>query len=40
MDNYVVSARKYRPTNFDQVIGQDHITTTLKNSIKNNKVAQ
>ena len=40
MDNYVVSARKYRPTNFDDVIGQDHITTTLKNSIKNNKVAQ
>ena len=40
MDNYVVSARKYRPTNFDDVIGQDHVTTTLKNAIQNKKVAQ
>ena len=40
MDNYVVSARKYRPTSFDDVIGQDHVTTTLKNAIKNKKVAQ
>ena len=40
MDNYVVSARKYRPTNFDDVIGQDHVTTTLKNAIENKKVAQ
>ena len=40
MDNYVVSARKYRPTSFDDVIGQDHVTTTLKNAIENKKVAQ
>ena len=40
MDNYVVSARKYRPTSFDDVIGQDHVTTTLKNAIQNKKVAQ
>jgi len=40
MDNYVVSARKYRPTNFDDVIGQDHVTTTLKNAIQNKKIAQ
>ena len=40
MDNYVVSARKYRPTSFDQVIGQDHITTTLINAIESNQVAQ
>ena len=40
MEKYVVSARKYRPTKFDDVIGQNHVTTTLKNAIKNNKVAQ
>ena len=40
MDNYVVSARKYRPTSFNDVIGQDHVTTTLKNAIENKKVAQ
>ncbi|MFH2140967.1 MAG: DNA polymerase III subunit gamma/tau [Bacteroidota bacterium] len=34
MDNFIVSARKYRPDNFDTVVGQDSITTTLKNSIK------
>lgn len=39
-DNFVVSARKYRPQAFDEVVGQDHITTTLKNAIANNKVAQ
>ena len=40
MEKYVVSARKYRPTKFEEVIGQEHVTTTLKNAIKNNKVAQ
>lgn len=40
MENFVVSARKYRPTGFDQVVGQEHITTTLKNAIDNNKLAQ
>ncbi len=40
MDQYVVSARKYRPTGFDEVVGQEHITTTLKNAIENNHLAQ
>jgi DNA polymerase-3 subunit gamma/tau len=40
MDNFVVSARKYRPTGFDEVVGQEHITTTLKNAIESNKLAQ
>lgn len=40
MENFVVSARKYRPTLFDSVVGQGHITTTLKNAIKNNHLAQ
>lgn len=40
MDNFVVSARKYRPLGFDEVVGQDHITTTLKNAIDSNKLAQ
>jgi DNA polymerase-3 subunit gamma/tau len=40
MDNFVVSARKYRPTGFDEVVGQEHITTTLKNAIDSNKLAQ
>jgi len=39
MDNFVVSARKYRPQTFDTVIGQEHITTTLKNAIKNHQLA-
>ncbi len=39
MENFVVSARKYRPKNFDAVIGQSHITTTLKNAIKNKQLA-
>lgn len=38
-DNYIVSARKYRPQTFDTVVGQGHITTTLKNAIKNNHLA-
>jgi DNA polymerase-3 subunit gamma/tau len=40
MDNFVVSARKYRPLGFGEVVGQEHITTTLKNAIDNNKLAQ
>jgi DNA polymerase III subunit gamma/tau len=40
MENFVVSARKYRPLGFEEVVGQEHITTTLKNAIDNNKVAQ
>lgn len=40
MESFVVSARKYRPTGFDEVVGQEHITTTLKNAIDNNKLAQ
>lgn len=40
MDNFVVSARKYRPITFKQVVGQESITSTLKNAIKNNHLAQ
>ncbi|TAF45334.1 MAG: DNA polymerase III subunit gamma/tau [Sphingobacteriales bacterium] len=40
MDNFIVSARKYRPITFDSVVGQLHITNTLKNAIKNNQLAQ
>ncbi|WP_207435192.1 DNA polymerase III subunit gamma/tau [Sabulibacter ruber] len=40
MENFVVSARKYRPTTFDSVVGQHHITTTLKNAISSNHLAQ
>jgi DNA polymerase-3 subunit gamma/tau len=40
MENFVVSARKYRPSTFDSVVGQRHITTTLKNAITNNHLAQ
>lgn len=40
MENFVVSARKYRPATFDTVVGQQSITTTLKNAIKNNHLAQ
>ncbi len=39
MENFVVSARKYRPSTFESVIGQEHITHTLKNAIKNNQLA-
>ena len=38
-ENYIVSARKYRPQTFDTVVGQEHITTTLKNAIKNQHLA-
>ena len=40
MDNFIVSARKYRPFTFASVVGQSSITTTLKNAVKNNKLAQ
>jgi DNA polymerase-3 subunit gamma/tau len=40
MENFVVSARKYRPQLFDSVVGQSHITTTLKNAIRTNHLAQ
>src|SRR5690606_25261786 len=40
MDNFIVSARKYRPVTFDSVVGQQHITGTLKNAIHNNQLAQ
>lgn len=40
MDNFIVSARKYRPATFQTVVGQAHITNTLKNAIKNNQLAQ
>lgn len=39
MEKFIVSARKYRPQNFSTVVGQSHITTTLKNAIKNNQLA-
>ena len=38
-EQYLVSARKYRPQTFDTVVGQEHITTTLKNAIKNQHLA-
>ncbi len=39
VEKFVVSARKYRPQNFNTVVGQSHITTTLKNAIGNNQLA-
>ena len=39
MDNFVVSARKYRPQHFSTVVGQSHITTTLKNAIQQHHLA-
>ncbi|RXQ88485.1 DNA polymerase III subunit gamma/tau [Ancylomarina salipaludis] len=39
MENFIVSARKYRPSSFQTVVGQQSITTTLKNAIKNNHLA-
>jgi DNA polymerase-3 subunit gamma/tau len=40
MENFVVSARKYRPVTFDTVVGQQSITNTLKNAIKTGHLAQ
>src|SRR3954453_15278733 len=39
MEKFIVSARKYRPQNFSTVVGQSHITTTLKNAIRNQQLA-
>ena len=39
MSNYVVSARKYRPQRFDEVVGQSHVTTTIKNALSQDKLA-
>ena len=39
MDNFIVSARKYRPSSFNSVVGQTALTTTLKNAIKSNHLA-
>jgi DNA polymerase-3 subunit gamma/tau len=40
MDNFIVSARKYRPATFESVVGQRSITTTLKNAIRTKQIAQ
>ncbi len=40
MDHFLVSARKYRPISFPDVVGQAHITTTLENAVKSNQLAQ
>ena len=39
MEEYIASARKYRPSNFDSVVGQSALTTTLKNAVKSGKLA-
>ncbi len=39
MEEYIVSARKYRPTSFDSVVGQPALTTTLKNAVRSGKLA-
>ena len=39
MSNFLVTARKWRPQRFEDVVGQEHITSTLKNAIKENKIA-
>ncbi len=38
MEDFVVSARKYRPISFDDVVGQTHITSTLRNALKSKKI--
>ncbi len=40
MENFVVSARKYRPSDFHSVVGQEHVTSTLQNALRNNRLAQ
>ena len=40
METYVVSALKYRPLTFDEVVGQQAITQTLENAIEKNQLAQ
>ncbi len=37
--SFIVTARKWRPQKFGDVVGQEHITLTLKNAIKNNRIA-
>ena len=39
MSNFIVTARKWRPQKFEDVVGQEHITSTLKNAIKENRIA-
>jgi len=39
MSNYVVSARKYRPQKFEEVVGQGHVANTLKNAIETDQLA-
>ena len=39
MSNFVVSARKYRPMRFDEIVGQEHVSQTLKNAFKNDHLA-
>ena len=39
MENYIVSARKYRPLNFESVVGQKALTQTLQNAIRQNHLA-
>lgn len=40
MENFIVSARKYRPQEFETVVGQSHVTDTLEHAIENNRLAQ
>ena len=39
MSQFVVSARKYRPQRFDEVVGQEHVSKTLKNALQNDQLA-
>ncbi len=39
MSQFVVSARKYRPQRFDEIVGQDHVSKTLKNALQNDQLA-
>ncbi len=40
MENFIVSARKYRPQEFDTVVGQSHVTDTLEHAIENSQLAR
>ena len=40
MSDYLISARKYRPKSFNEVVGQEVITSTLENAVKNNQLSQ
>jgi DNA polymerase-3 subunit gamma/tau len=37
--SYLVTARKWRPQQFNEIVGQEHITTTLKNALKSGRLA-